>query len=226
MTWVKICGTTNLRDAELSIAAGADALGFIFAPSPRGIDVEAAARIMGTLRGRAEMIGVFVNEAPERVADIATRAGLTGIQLQGDEPAERLSEFRQAVGDRKIIKTLHANAVLSNGAGTLSEYLAARELIDAILLDSGSAQQRGGTGVAYDWNQVLPIVEQVRKTMPLIIAGGLNAVNVARGIELFDPFGVDVVSGVESRPGEKDEKKVNEFVATVRQAIASPRQKM
>jgi|SRR5271166_3879346 len=225
MAWVKICGTTNLRDAQMSIAAGADALGFIFAPSPRKVEVETAAEIIATLPGQAEMIGVFVDEAPARVAEIAEQVGLSGVQLHGDETHQSLREFRRALGRRKIIKVLHADELLSHGAGKLSEYLSARENFDATLLDSGSARQRGGTGAAYDWNQALPIAAEIRKIMPLIIAGGLNAGNVARAIERFEPWGVDVVSGVESRPGEKDETMVRDFIAAARQTAASLRQK-
>ena len=225
MTWVKICGTTNLRDAQLSIAAGADALGFIFAPSPRAIDVDTARQIVRDVGGKVEFIGVFVNQTPCAVSEVAQQAALSGVQLHGDEPPESLAEFRAELGDRKIIKVLHAGELLSNGAGKLSEYLSVRTSFDAILLDSGSLRQRGGTGVPYDWGQVLPFAEEIRKAMPLIIAGGLKADNVARVIELFDPWGVDVVSGVESQPGEKDDTLVHQFVAAARQTPASLRQR-
>lgn len=224
MTWVKICGATNLRDAQISIVAGADALGFVFAASPRKIEVKTAAEIITRLRGYAEMIGVFVNETPEYIAEIAARIGLTGVQLHGDEQVERLPEFRRVLDQRKIIKVLHANELLNERA-KLATYLAAHDSFDAILLDSGSPQQRGGTGIAYDWSHALPIAAEIRKVMPLIIAGGLQAGNVASAIEFFEPWGVDVVSGVESRPGVKDETKVKEFVTVARQTAASPRQR-
>jgi len=222
VTWVKICGTTNLHDAQLSIAAGADALGFIFAPSPRRIAIAGAAEIIGTLRGEVETIGVFVNETPERVAEIAEQVGLSGAQLHGDEPAKSLPKFRRALGERKIVKTLHAGDLL-NGRTRLDDYLIARDSLDAVLLDSGSAQLRGGTGAAYDWTRALPIAERIRNAMPLIVAGGLTPQNVAHAIALFAPWGVDVVSGVESSPGAKDETKLREFVAAVRQTAASVR---
>lgn len=225
MTWIKICGTTNLRDAQLSLAAGADALGFIFAPSPRKIEITTATGIVAALAGQAEMIGVFVNETPARVAEIAEQVGLTGVQLHGDEPAGSMSEFRRAVGERKIIKTLHANEPLHSAGDKLAQYLSARDWLDAILLDSGSAQQRGGTGAAYDWDRTLPIAQEIRRAMPLIIAGGLNPDNVGHAIELFDPWGVDIVSGVENRPGEKDEARIHDFIAAVRQTPASVRQR-
>lgn len=224
MTWVKICGTTNLRDAQLSVAAGASALGFIFARSPRQIEPDAAAEIIATIRGEAEAIGVFINETPARTAEIADQAGLTGVQLHGDEPAEALPDFRRLLGDRKIIKMLHAHELLTRGK-MLDEYLLAHDSIDAILLDSGSAQQRGGTGTTFAWQHALPIAVEIRRAMPLIVAGGLTADNVGSAIELFDPWGVDVVSGVESSPGEKDEAKLRGFMAAVRQTQASARQR-
>ena len=224
MTWVKICGTTNLRDAQVSLAAGADALGFIFAPSPRKVEIATATGIVAVLAGQAEMIGVFVNETPARVAEIAEQVGLTGVQLHGDEPAGSMSEFRRALGERKMIKTLHASELLHTG-DKLVDYLSARDGLDAILLDSGSAQQRGGTGAAYDWNRTWPIAKEIRRAMPLIVAGGLNPDNVAHAIELFDPWGVDVVSGVENRPGEKDEARIHDFIAAVRRTPASVRQR-
>jgi len=220
MTWVKICGTTSLRDAKLCVAAGANAVGFVFAPSRRRIEPAAAAEIVCELRGEIESIGVFVNQTPEQVAEIARSMALAGVQLHGDEPATSLPEFRRLLGNRKIIKGLSARALQSGEIG-LADYLAERESLDAILLDSGSPQQRGGTGTSFDWEAVRPIAEQIRRTMPLIIAGGLNSDNVAQAIELFQPWGVDVVSGVESSPGVKDEAKLHDFIAAVRQVPAS-----
>ncbi len=220
MTWLKICGTTNLRDAQLSIDAGADALGFIFAPSPRRIDVADAEAIIRALSGDVESIGVFANQAADHVAAIADQAGLTGVQLHGDEPPSSLREYRRTLGDRRIIKTLHAGDLVRS-RDTLAAYLSACDSIDAVLLDSGSAQQRGGTGMAFAWNETLSVATEIREATSLIIAGGLNSANVAEAMKLFDPWGVDVVSGVESCPGTKDEPKLREFVAAVRQTELS-----
>jgi len=220
MTWVKICGTTNLRDAELSVAAGANALGFIFAPSPRKIEIGEAAAIVHALRGEVETIGVFVNEMPERLAEMSEQVGLAGVQLHGDEPAQSLREYRRLLGERKIIKTLHASDLLRSRNG-LAAYLSACDSVDAILLDSGSARGRGGTGAAFPWEEALPLAAEIRRGTSLIIAGGLNAENVARAIRLFDPSGVDVVSGVEGSLGNKDEAKLREFVTAVRQTEPS-----
>ncbi|MGA2370240.1 MAG: phosphoribosylanthranilate isomerase [Candidatus Korobacteraceae bacterium] len=221
MTWVKVCGTTNLYDAKLAIAAGADALGFIFAPSPRRIEIADAAEIVAQLPNGIEKIGVFVNETPARVAEVTQQVGLSGVQLHGDEPTEQLPEFRQALGERKIIKTLQARDILNAGQERLAEYLSTHGSIDAILLDSGSARQRGGTGIPFAWEEVVPVASAIREAMPLIIAGGLNAQNVSLALRLFDPWGVDVVSGVEREPGKKDEARLHDFVAAVRHTRAS-----
>jgi phosphoribosylanthranilate isomerase len=217
MTWVKICATTNLGDAQASVAAGADALGFIFAPSSRRIEIDQAAEIIASLTYEIEKIGVFVNETPARVAEVAEQAGLTGVQLHGDEPAEQMEEYRQALGQRKIIKTLQARELLSS-SDTLNGYLQSRQSIDAILLDSGSPSQRGGTRATFDWVAAAPVVAKVRAEIPVIIAGGLSPENVGEAIRLFAPWGVDVVSGVERETGRKDEAKLRNFVGAVRQA--------
>jgi len=224
MTWVKICGTTSLRDAQLSIAVGADALGFVFAPSSRHIEIATAREIITAIGSEAEAVGVFVNEHLDRVAEVVEQSGLTGVQLHGDEPPGSLPEFRRALGERKIIKTLHARELLS-GERKLNDYLAACDSIDAILLDSGSAQQRGGTGATFAWQELVPLAREIRSAMPLIIAGGLTAENVGSAVELFGPWGVDVVSGTESSPGTKDEAKLRRFVGAVRQTQTSARQR-
>ena len=215
--WVKVCGTTSLHDARLSVAAGANALGFIFAPSPRRVEVSEAGGIVAALADEVESIGVFVNESPTTVAEVASRVGLSGVQSHGDEAASQMAEFRRTLGQRKIIKTLTVSNLQSNHNSQLEDYLDAHESLDAILLDSGSAQQRGGTGVPFDWKDAEVIASRIRDRMPLIVAGGLNSDNVAQAIELFQPWGVDVVSGVESAPGTKDEIKLREFMSAVRQ---------
>lgn len=219
MLWIKICATTNLDDALASLAAGANALGFILTASPRQITPEQAAEIIAALPPSVEKIGVVVNESPEALAKLATDVGLTGLQLQGDESPDQLPEFRRALGLRKIIKTLQARELLT-APSKLDAYLAARDSIDAILLDSGSPTARGGTGQPFDWNAALPIVERIKQHVPVIIAGGLNPTNVAEAIRLFDPCGVDVVSGVELSPGKKDVVKLRAFVAAARAAAS------
>ena len=233
MVWVKICGTTNLEDAQAGIAAGADALGFIFAPSKRRIEVERAAEIIAQLPAGVEKIGVFVNETPEQVAAVAAEAGLTGVQLHGDEDARQMPEFRRALGSRRIIKALQV-AELAKDAGKLEEFLEAlsnatagpltarplgmtnENAVDAILLDAGSAAERGGTGRPFDWAAAQPMMNALRGKLPVIVAGGLTPENVAEAVRQFAPYGVDVVSGVEREPGIKDTAKVARFIAAAK----------
>jgi phosphoribosylanthranilate isomerase len=217
MTWIKICGTTNLDDALASIAAGADALGFIFTESPRRITPEAAAEIIAALPEAIEKIGVVVHETPETLAKLANEIRLTGIQLHGDEPADQLSEFRRALNGRKLIKTLQVRELLGDPQ-KLDGYLQARENVDAVLLDSGSAAARGGTGVPFDWKAAVAIVQQIKEIFPVIVGGGLSPTSVGEAIRLFEPCGVDVVSGVEREIGKKDAAKLRAFVAAVRAA--------
>jgi len=224
MTWVKICATTNLLDAQESVAAGADALGFIFAPSTRQIAADTAREIIAALPARIEKIGVFVNQTPKQVALLARQVGLTGVQLHGDEPAAELAEYRGALGGGKLIKTLQARELLAEGGERMVlAYLDAKRSIDAILLDSGGPLQRGGTGAAFDWQAALPLVQKIKAVLPVIVAGGLTPENVSEAVRLFDPWGVDVVSGVEYEPGKKDETKLWSFVSTVRQSASALR---
>ena len=217
MTWIKICGTTNRDDALASVVAGADALGFIFAPSPRAIRDDVAAAIITALPPAVETIGVFVNEPPLRVAAMAARVNLTGVQLHGDEPAAALAQYRAALGGRKIIKTLQARQLLSS-KGKLDGYLKVSYELDAILLDAGSAEQRGGTGVPFPWQEAAAIAAEIRQAVPLIVAGGLTPENVGEAIRLLVPAGVDVVSAVEATVGKKDAAKLRSFIDSVRKA--------
>lgn len=217
MLWIKICATTNLDDACAALDAGANALGFILTASPRQISPETAAVIIRELPPSVEKIGVVVNESPDALKHLAETVGLTGLQLHGDEPAEQLPEFRRALGLRKLIKTLQARELLAD-PGKLDAYLALHKSYDGILLDSGSAEASGGTGRTFDWSAMLPVVERIKQVVPVVIAGGLNPDNVANAIRLFDPCGVDVVSGVEQAPGKKDPAKLGAFIAAARTA--------
>jgi phosphoribosylanthranilate isomerase len=225
MIWTKICANTNLGDAQMAVSAGAHAVGFVFAPSPRQVNQEAAAEIVEALPMSVAKIGVIVNQSPEDAAKLAQNVGLTGIQLQGDEPGEQMWAYRSALSPRKIIKTLQVQQILAGGDDYLYQYLKESAFFDAVLLDSGTNGQRGGTGVTFDWNAAAPLVAKISQWLPVIVAGGLTAENVPGAIQTFAPWGVDVASGVESDPGHKDETKVKAFVAAVRSAssdIAPP----
>jgi phosphoribosylanthranilate isomerase len=216
--WIKICATTNLDDALASIAAGANALGFILTASKRLVTPETAAAIIEALPTSVEKIGVVVNESPASLKRLAETVGLTGLQLHGDEPPSQLPEFRRALGLRKLIKTLQARELLADPT-RLDSYLAVAESYDGILLDSGSPANRGGTGQTFDWHAMLPLVERIKEHKPVIIAGGLNPANIADAIRLFDPCGVDVVSGVELATGRKDPAKLRAFITAARAAV-------
>jgi phosphoribosylanthranilate isomerase len=221
MTWIKICGTTNLADAQLAVDAGADAVGFIFAKSRRRIEPKAARAIADALPASIEKIGVFVDEHPEQVRDIVAEAGLTGVDLHGeeDEGTRNLLHAAPVDGRRiRIFKTLHM------GEAKEMEFAQTRilaGLYDALLLDSGSHEQRGGTGKTFDWDATEKLIRLISVTARVIFAGGLNPDNVAKAIGRFRPWGVDVVSGVEVEIGRKDPEKVRAFVAAVRAAEAS-----
>jgi phosphoribosylanthranilate isomerase len=214
-TWIKICGTTNLDDALASIDAGADGLGFIFAASPRRITPESAAPIIAALPPHIDKVGVVVNETPRALAALANQTGLTALQLHGDESPEQLREFRRALPGRKIIKVLQVRELVV-GPDILNPFLNVRDSYDSLLLDSGSPTTRGGTGVPFDWNAALPLVERIKPYAPVIIGGGLNPTNVVAAIRLFDPWGVEVVSAVEFAPGKKDPAKLRAFIAAAR----------
>ncbi len=212
--WVKICGTTNLADALLAVEAGADAVGFVFGPSKRQVSASQVAAITCKLPHEVEKVGVFVNELPERVAETARTAGLTGVQLQGDEPPDWISSLR-GLDLHLLVKTVWASA----GLETLAERIAAhRANTDSILLDSGSVAERGGTGRRFDWAEVAAQLLKMQDPTRIIVAGGLTPANVETAIVTLRPWGVDVVSGVECEPGKKDPEKVRAFVAAARRA--------
>ena len=222
MTWIKICGTTNLEDALAAVEAGADALGFVFAPSPRRISPRDAARITAALPASVEKIGVFVNQAAQLVQDTIQKAGLTGVQLHGEEDGRYARQLRERNGQLRVIKAISMREVGDGkGKGLAMATREGAESFSALLLDSGSPAKRGGTGTAFDWQEAAPLARLLGKKFELIIAGGLNPENVGKALRTFQPWGVDVASGVEQVPGTKDKEKLQAFVAAVRTAEAA-----
>ncbi|HYL96117.1 MAG TPA: phosphoribosylanthranilate isomerase [Terriglobales bacterium] len=227
MTWIKICGTTNLEDALAAVEAGANALGFVFAPSPRRVSPRDAARITAGLPPSVEKIGVFVNQSVDLVLDTVEKAGLTGVQLHGEEDVRYARQLQQKNGRLRVVKAISLREV-GDGKGKgleLAMQEEAAKTFSALLLDSGSGAKRGGTGTSFDWQEAAPMVRLLGKKFPLIIAGGLNSENVAKALRIFQPWGVDVVSGVEQAPGKKEPAKLREFIAAVRAAetaVAAP----
>lgn len=216
MTWVKICGITNLEDALTAVEAGADAVGFVFyEKSPRNISAEAAREIVDRLPEGVEKVGVFVDLESERIREVVLNVGLTAVQLHGERSAESvgrdLASSPNSVGVSKVISVIHGQALKDDllfGVKISNMF--------AILLDSRS-DEMGGTGTSFDWEATQGAVQHMSLTVPVIVAGGLTPLNVGGAIRMFQPFGVDVASGVEARPGKKDPKKVRAFVSAVRE---------
>ena len=216
-TWIKICGTTNLADAEVCVAAGVNALGFIFAESPREITPAEAGDISRAVPQHIERIGVFVNEPEEKVLGIVREASLTGVQLHGDESPAYVKQLLRMAGEfpLRIIKTIPADFGRNMGLGYFD---GGEAFVDAVMVDSGSVQMRGGTGQVFDWLRTGDFIMWLEQRSKLIVAGGLNPQNVSAAVSLFHPYGVDVVTGVEEKHGKKDPDKIRAFIAAVRTA--------
>jgi phosphoribosylanthranilate isomerase len=215
--WVKICGHTSLADAQLAVEAGADAVGFVFAPSPRRITVPQVASIVSHLATPVEKIGVFVDAEFEEIESAVRDCGLTGIQLHFAAERALPARLREHFGPTlRILHVMHFEA----GAGDaltqqLSGY-ARNPSIDGLLVDSRTGSAVGGTGIAFDWAEARRTIFSAAGKLKLVAAGGLNPSNVAKAISTLHPWGVDVVSGVEQSPGRKDPIKVREFVQRAR----------
>jgi phosphoribosylanthranilate isomerase len=219
MTWVKICGMTNLEDALTAVEAGADAVGFVFyEKSPRKISVEAAREIVRQLPEGVEKVGVFVDLESEQIREIVLAVGLSAVQLHGDKSMNCLWEdprpSAQSVGASRLIPMIYAETLRDSGFLINQDV---RDQIFAILLDSRSDGTPGGTGATFDWESTRDIVQAMSLVVPVIVAGGLTPANVPEAMRLFQPFGLDVVSGVEASPGKKDPQKVRAFVKAVRE---------
>jgi phosphoribosylanthranilate isomerase len=213
MTWIKICGTTNLEDALVAVEAGADAVGFVFyEKSPRYITVEAAREIVEKLPEGVEKVGVFVGESPDGVDAIGRQVGLTAVQVYSPATQEWLDWQRES-GCKLMIAIPGSDLVDSIFIGD-----GMKKALHAILLDSGSGARPGGTGERFDWESVKGMVRGLGKSVAIVVAGGLTPENVGRAIGILKPWGVDVASGVESRPGKKDPEKVRAFAKAVRAA--------
>jgi phosphoribosylanthranilate isomerase len=202
--FVKICGITNEDDALFAVAMGADAVGFVFAPSPRQIAPQQVYDITRRLPPEVLTVGVFRDELPSRVIEIAHRAGVKAVQLHGRETQAETAEV--ARGIRWVIKAFPATFPALHAADTYGT--------DLVLVDAPSP----GSGKLFDWS----LASEVPDTVRLILAGGLDPDNVADAIEAVEPWGVDVSTGVEAHPGKKDPTKVRKFIANARAAAPVP----
>ena len=219
MTWVKICGMTNLEDTLVAVDAGADAVGFVFyEKSPRNISITEAHAIVDKLPAGIEKVGVFVNESDERIRSVAADLSLSAVQLYGEAPVSRAqSEIPELpLNNFNVIVALKSDRLVP---GALLPGSLPGSMVHAILVDSGSGDTAGGTGATFDWESNREYVKALGETarIKIVIAGGLTSENVSKAIDVFAPWGVDVVSGVEARPGKKDPEKVRAFVRTVRE---------
>ena len=206
---VKICGITNLADAELALDLGAWAIGMIFYDgSPRRCSLEEAQRITAALQRKVELCGVFVNDPLEHVVKTSEDLGLTIVQLHGDEGPAFCGEVPRRTGAR-VIKA--AQIAGPGDVRDLERYHVDFHLLDARAQAGERQELRGGTGDTFDWT----LLAQRRSKVPLILSGGLTGENVAQAIAQTRPFAIDSASGIESAPGKKDEAKLRALFAAV-----------
>ena len=200
--FVKICGITRLSDALHAVEHGADALGFIFWPgSPRYVAPARAAEIIAALPAGVAAVGVFVNESVNGIREVVAQTGITTVQLHGDEPPA----YAGALG-WPVLRSVDAESA----EGTLAAWPADT----TFLVDAADPVRRGGTGKTVDWRRAAALARSRR----VVLAGGLDAENVAEAIAAVRPYGVDVSSGVEDAPGVKNADKVARFLASARSA--------
>ena len=194
---VKICGLTNLEDAQVALESGADYLGFVtYAPSKRSISIEALQALRAELPTDARCIGVFVNETRDDVLRAAERCNLYAVQIHGDESASHFTHMPLPVW--------RAIAVSEKGfSPDPSQWPATRYVADAAV-----PGEYGGTGESADWT----LSAELSRHVPLMLAGGLNSDNVAAAIAQVQPAGVDVASGVEAEPGRKNHSELTAFI--------------
>lgn len=204
---IKVCGITRPEDARTAVAHGATALGFICWPnSPRYVTPEQLATLTAEIPAVVARIGVFVNEDPARVREIVGLAGLTAVQLHGDETPD-------------VAAAMPVSVIRSATLGDITARRAQWPPQTILLLDAADPVRRGGTGRPVDWEAAA----RVAATTRIILAGGLNPDNVAEAIARVQPHGVDVSSGVEAMPGVKDAEKLERFLTRAREAFAAVR---
>lgn len=239
MTWVKICGITNLEDALVAVDAGADAVGFVFyEKSPRAVNIETAREIIAKLPESAEKVGVFVDPRTDAIK-ILLDAGLTGIQSYfstegfGGSGSEAKAVGWPCLPPKYRFMMALPMSLFSDPTSQIvtmvDGFAQSRKnaphgisipegVFDTFILDSGNAEKPGGTGQSFNWETTQPVAETFRRNdIKLVVAGGLRPENVDVALATLHPWGVDVASGVEARPGKKDPEKVRAFVRAVRE---------
>ena len=204
MVKVKICGITNIQDASMAVELGVDALGIIFAPSPRQVTPEQAHDIINSLPPFIKTVGVFVDEDLSTIRDIVDFCGIDMIQLHGNESPEFCSNLMP-----HTIKAFRLK-----DASSLSSMRPYRGQIRAMLLDTYKKGIKGGTGKTFDWDLALMAG---KSGIPVILSGGLSPSNIQRAISVVKPYAVDVNSGIEKIPGKKSPILMKQLMETIRQ---------
>jgi len=225
--WIKICAKTNFADAALAVELGADAVGFVLAPSKRRLTGEQVEEIVDRLPSSVEKVGVFHTSDSYEVEHFVACAGLTVAQLHGEFDSEMVRLLGNEFGGKlKMIQTVAYEVDAKDRAAAdarFEEMLGAafaEPAVWAVLIDAAKSGASGGLGVVFDWARVAEIVRRAtgsRDPKPrVILAGGLDAENVADAIAQLRPWGVDVASGVEASPGVKDAEKLRSFIENAR----------
>lgn len=203
MTWIKICGVTTVDDAERVVQLGVEALGLNFVHgSKRRVTREQGKAIADAVRGRIELVAVVADPTESEVAELRGELGISWLQLHGSEPAARVT---------RLLPHAYKAVAIEDAADARR---AASFPGERLLVDTKVSGASGGTGKVFDWQLVTELTTQRQ----LILAGGLTPSNVAAAIRVLEPFGVDVASGVESAPGQKDHELLTAFVLAVRTA--------
>ena len=216
--WIKICGNTNIEDARFAAECGADAVGFVFAPSPRQVEADQVRQITQELPTELEKYGVFLDAGFDEIGSAVEMCGLTGVQLHRSADERIPLRLRQHFAGRiSILQVLNYKAL--EFEQQLKE-LGQNE--DPILVDSSTARAVGGTGTSFDWHGARGTLQRTAPNLRLVAAGGLAPENVKQAIQILQPWGVDVVSGVESKPGKKDPRRVKAFIENSRAVFLQP----
>ena len=205
MLRVKICGLTNLPDAQQAVACGADAVGFVFADSPRKTDADTVKKIMRLIGSRAAGVGVFSDQPADKMLRTAERCGLDILQLHGDETDSVIREVRRR--GFQVMKAFRVSKAADVKKADASP-------ADALIFDTLINGRFGGTGRTFDWE----VLRGKTIRHPWFVSGGLDPENVKKLLKVLRPYGVDVSSGVESSPGKKDHERVKEFIKNARSA--------
>ena len=201
---IKICGITNKEDALNAVSLGADALGFIFYDkSPRAVQPDTVEEIVMNLPPFITLVGVFVNETKETIQEISRQCKLNLVQLHGDEPPS----FCQSI-EKRVVK-----AIKVKEDSDIQQIRVYQGSVSSILLDTKVDQQEGGTGISFDWGLALKAKEY---DIPIILAGGINFTNIEKAIQLVNPYGLDISSGVEVSPGKKEYSKLQDIFKIAR----------